>query len=88
MIRLRYVNCPVPSRDDCDVCGGTGISETAVFTASPRAGVRDRVCGCVAEWVRGRGELCCGGLGWQVDADGFMFACGVCQGTGETVWDV
>lgn len=88
MIRLRYVNSPVPARDDCRDCGGNGIAETAVFVSSPRAGVRDRVCACVTEWVRGRGELCCVGLGWQADADGFMFACGVCQGTGETVWDV
>jgi len=88
VIRLRYVNAPVPARDDCDECGGAGFVDTAVFTASPRPGVRDRACACVTEWVRDRGELCCGGLGWQADSDGYMFVCGVCQGTGETVWDV
>lgn len=87
MIRLRYVNAPVPARDDCHDCGGSGIIETAVFTKSPRPSVRDRVCGCVTEWVRDRGELCCGGLGWQTDNNGFIFACGVCQPT-ATVWDV
>jgi len=85
VIRLAYTNSPFPARDGCAECGGSGITGELVWDGNA---VRDRVCACVTRWLAKRTELCCGGLGWQADSDGYMFVCGVCQGTGETVWDV